>query len=130
NSRGTLIVVETEMGERKWVRLGDGSEVYLNANTRLVYPSGPVLTQAVYVEGEAFFKMAQNNKPLRIQSGDIETMVTASTFNISAFPRDSTVILAVNKGNAEIRSTDSLMPLMKLRIPINTAQPQQADTLP
>lgn len=115
-----LIVVETEMGERKWVRLSDGSEVYLNGNSKLTYSKARNdAHKAVFIEGEAFFKVANNRSSMEIKSGDYITVVNgASTFNISAFPKDSTIILSLGekKGTAEIRSTNESQPMMKLRM--------------
>lgn len=111
------ITVQTNKGERKWVTLSDGSEVFLNADSRLTYPQTMDLHQAaIYIEGEAFFNMTESDKPRVIKAGGLEAWAgERSKFNISAFPSDSTVTVAVDEGRAEIRN--GYGPLLKLRIP-------------
>lgn len=117
------VIVQTEKGERKWVTLSDGSKVYLNADSRLVYPKEMELHQAaIYIEGEAFFNMTESDKPRIIKAGGVETLANAGSakFNITAFPADSVVTVAVDDGKAEIRSEYG--PLLKLRIPEQSRQ--------
>lgn len=101
-----LITVITEKGERKLVKLSDGSEVYLNAESKFTYPEKIKAEQAVVyqIEGEAFFKMAESSGDRLIKTGDIVTKAsnTATSINVSAFPQDSVVVIAIENGKAEI----------------------------
>nr|WP_305120588.1 FecR domain-containing protein [Pedobacter sp. SYSU D00382] len=115
--KDSYVTVRTEKGERKRFVLGDGSEVYLNADSKISYPTSPGGKQAVYVEGEAFIKIAKNRDSMVVKSAGIETTVKGKAFNISAFPKDSTIKVSVDQGNAEIRGAAKAWPLMKLRIP-------------
>ncbi len=115
-----LITVSTGKGERRWVKLDDGSEIYLNADSRLTYPGNAgVHHAAIYIEGEAFFRMSATAGSRVIKAADIETRTAegGTAFTISAFPKDSTVTIAVEKGGAELRSTDGSQPMLKLRMP-------------
>src|SRR5690606_24826698 len=78
---------------------------------------------AIYIEGEAFFRMSETAGPRVIKTADIETHTAKgrSEFTISAFPRDSTVTVAVEKGGAELRSVDQSQPMLKLRMPVAKA---------
>lgn len=111
------ITVQTSKGERRWVTLSDGSEVFLNADSRLTYPRTMDLHQAaIYIEGEAFFNMTESETPRIIKAGGLEAWAgERSSFNISAFPSDSTVTFAVDEGQTELRN--GYGPLLKLRIP-------------
>ncbi|RZM28547.1 MAG: FecR family protein [Pedobacter sp.] len=111
-----FITISTQKGERKHFILGDGSEVYLNGDSKLRYSAG-LGQQPMYLEGEAYFKIANANEPVIIRSQGLETKVRASVFNISAFPKDSTVTLAVDKGNAEVSNQPKFLPLMAIRRP-------------
>ena len=111
-----FITISTQKGERKHFRLGDGSEVYLNGDSKLRYAAG-LGRQPMYLEGEAYFKIADTKDPVIIRSQGLETKVRSSVFNISAFPKDSTVTLAVDKGKAEVREQPKFMPMLALRIP-------------
>lgn len=64
--------------------LSDGSEVWLNAGSRLVYPTQFVGTnREVQLEGEAYFKIHRDiNHPFIVKSGDVYTKVLGTEFNI------------------------------------------------
>ncbi|MEX2639137.1 MAG: FecR domain-containing protein [Balneolales bacterium] len=67
--------VTTEYGERKTVRLTDGSSIILNANSRLSYtvPKANPNRVEVNLEGEAYFSVAERSNP-----GDSPFQVTTS----------------------------------------------------
>lgn len=123
------ITVMTSKGERKWVTLSDGSEVFLNADSRLTYPRSMDLQQAaIYMEGEAFFNMTESDIPRIIKAGGVEAWAgERSKFNISAFPSDSTVTVAVDEGKAEIRN--GYGPLLKLRVPDRPSEKTEMDSV-
>ncbi len=109
---------QTLRGQRSKLVLSDGSEVYLNAESRLSFSNEVSSRPVVYLEGEAFFKVPAKEKPLIIKTKDLVASTKGSQFNISAFPRDSTVTVSVEKGRTEIRpNNEKTFPLMALRIP-------------
>jgi ferric-dicitrate binding protein FerR (iron transport regulator) len=72
----------------------------------------------VYLEGEAFFKVPEKEKPLIIKTRDLVATTKGSQFNISAFPKDSTITVSVEKGKTEISTNnEKTFPLIALRIP-------------
>ena len=80
----------THKGERMQVTLSDGSEVWLNAGTKLRYPEkfkrGP---REVYMEGEAYFEVTRDVKhPFIVHSGKITTTVLGTSFNIQAYENE------------------------------------------
>ena len=111
-----FITISTQKGERKHFKLEDGSEVYLNGDSKLRYAAG-LGRQPMYLEGEAYFKIADNKDPVIIRSQGLETKVRSSVFNISAFPKDSVVTLAVDNGKSEVKEQPKFMPMLALRIP-------------
>lgn len=112
-----LSTATTGKGERTRLLLSDGSEVYLNSNTRLTFPRQLDMQKELYLEGEAYFNIKSAEKPLTIRTKEIVTTAKGSKINISAFPKDSTVTVSVEKGKAEISSGNEYMPLLKLRFP-------------
>jgi ferric-dicitrate binding protein FerR (iron transport regulator) len=70
--------------------LSDGTEVWLNATSRLRFPftfSGD--KREVYLEGEAFFTVAENAKqPFIVHTEKSDIQVLGTTFNVSAYKDD------------------------------------------
>ena len=109
---------QTLRGQRSRLVLSDGSEIYLNADSRLSFSSESNAHQVVYLEGEAFFKVPNKEKPLIIKTKDLVATTKGSQFNISAFPKDSTVTVSVENGKTEISTNnEKTFPLLNLRIP-------------
>ena len=80
------LVFETPRGEKSLVKLPDGSQVWLNANSRLVYHSFSSSHRQVELTGEAFFNVAHNEKaPFVVKTNECEVEVLGTTFNIMAY---------------------------------------------
>lgn len=79
-------------GEFK-VELEDGTEVWLNAQSRLEYPEAFDDTERrVRLEGEAYFKVAKDaKKPFFVEAGDQIIRVVGTEFNVRSYPEDATV---------------------------------------
>jgi ferric-dicitrate binding protein FerR (iron transport regulator) len=108
---------QTLRGQRSRVVLSDGSEVYLNADSRISFSSGMNARQVVYLEGEAFFKVPKKERQLIVKTKDLVANTKGSQFNISAFPKDSIVTVSVENGKTEISPNDerTTFPLIALR---------------
>lgn len=80
------LVFETPRGEKSIVKLPDGTEVWLNANSRLVYNSFSSTYRQVELEGEAFFKVVHNeNAPFVVRTNECDIKVLGTTFNVMAY---------------------------------------------
>jgi ferric-dicitrate binding protein FerR (iron transport regulator) len=80
------LVFETPRGEKSLVKLPDGSEVWLNANSRLVYHSFSGDFREVELKGEAYFKIARNEKaPFVVKTNECDVEVMGTTFNVMAY---------------------------------------------
>lgn len=93
-------------GENFKVILCDGTEVWLNANSRLIYPTAFVEKErVVYLEGEAYFKVTSNKQhPFIVKTPNIQTRVLGTEFNIRSYtPEDSHVVLI--NGKVEVCNT-------------------------
>ena len=82
------LTLATQKGEQTGVVLPDGSKVWLNADSRLSYPSNyGEKSRNIEIEGEAYFEVVKNNElPFRVTSGDIVTEALGTSFIISAYP--------------------------------------------
>lgn len=93
-------------GQNFRVILCDGTEVWLNANSRLIYPTAFIEKErTVYLEGEAYFKVTPNKQqPFVVKTPSIQTRVLGTEFNIRSYnPEDSHVVLI--NGKVEVRNT-------------------------
>ncbi len=93
-------------GENFKVVLCDGTEVWLNANSRLVYPTAFVEKErTVFLEGEAYFKVTKDAKhPFVVKTSHLQTRVLGTEFNIRSYsPTDSHVVLI--QGKVEVSNT-------------------------
>ncbi len=92
-------------GKTSQVTLSDGTNVFLNAGSRLIYPeSFSGKTREVFLEGEAFFDVKHDqNHPFIVQLSDLRVKVLGTRFNISAYASDKVIetVLAEGKVNIE-----------------------------
>lgn len=90
-------------GQTFKIILADGSEVEMNSDSRLIYPTqftGNI--RNVYLEGEAFFKISKDEKhPFIIQTKDMQTRVLGTEFNISSYAGNATKVTLI-KGKVEV----------------------------
>ena len=72
------------------VRLSDGTEVWLNAETSLRFPVRFFgQTREVYIDGEAYFKVAKNTRqPFIVHTPKTDVLVTGTQFNVNTYNGD------------------------------------------
>ncbi|WP_200974917.1 FecR family protein [Echinicola sp. 20G] len=77
-------------GEKKKVRLPDGSIVIMNSASELQYQTGFGETHRdIFLSGESFFEVAKDTVlPFRVYSGDLVTEAVGTAFNVTAFPEE------------------------------------------
>lgn len=81
-----ITVYSTDFGERKEIELPDGSQVALNANTRLTWDNNWAKTgvREVILEGEAFFEVVKSEAAqFRVFSDGVSVNVLGTSFNVS-----------------------------------------------
>nr|WP_299175659.1 FecR domain-containing protein [uncultured Allomuricauda sp.] len=98
----TLIV---PYGKRSTVQLSDGTTVWLNSGSKLVYPvTFNQNKREVFLEGEGIFDVAHNKKqPFLVLSKDHEIEVLGTVFNISSYSDDNTVSTTLKSGSVQIK---------------------------
>lgn len=91
----------TQKGERKIFPLSDGTIVYLNADSKLIYPSTfSKSSREVEVVGEAYFSVVhENDRPFKVTSGNTVIVVTGTEFNVKY--RYGKVNVVVAKGSVK-----------------------------
>lgn len=98
------LVFETPRGEKSFVKLPDGSEVWLNASSRLVYNTFNSHNRKVELKGEAFFKVARNEKaPFVVKTNKCEIEVLGTTFNVMSYDQFGRQEVTLLKGKVNVR---------------------------
>ncbi|WP_343690907.1 FecR domain-containing protein [Chitinophaga sp.] len=85
-------IASTGFGEIKQVLLPDGSKVDLNANSKITYSK-----REVWLEGEALFNVAHNNKEFLVHTKDLTVTVLGTIFDIRQRRRKTEIVLQSGK---------------------------------
>ncbi|MBX2841674.1 MAG: FecR family protein [Flammeovirgaceae bacterium] len=95
---------KTTRGQKMTLILSDGTEVKLNAETKLTYSKGfSTDKREVFLEGEAFFDVSKDSlKPFIIYSGNLSTKVLGTSFNVKAYPDQKQITVAVVTGKVQV----------------------------
>lgn len=91
-------------GGRASITLPDGSEVVLNADSRLVYPSTFTGTaREVQLTGEAFFRVKTDSlRPFRVLTANLVTTVLGTSFNMQCYPDKNQAKVALVTGKVRL----------------------------
>jgi len=90
---------------RKKVVLPDGTQVWLNSDSKLEYDKDMVnrRIRQVRLIGEAYFDVAHNKKhPFIIVTDKISVKVLGTAFNIKAYPKDKKTETTLIRGSIEL----------------------------
>ncbi|WP_215226431.1 FecR family protein [Echinicola shivajiensis] len=94
--------VKADIGERKYLTLPDGSEVWLNAGSKISYQND-FQSRDVELVGEAFFDVKRDEaRPFTVQSDGINTRVLGTSFNVRAYSEDNGVKVTVKTGRVAV----------------------------
>lgn len=114
NSRTTLFqgVNYTELyipkGEYARLFFQDGTEVFLNADTRIRYPDKfGIRKREVYLDGEAYFNVSANNKrPFIVNAQNTSVKVTGTSFNVNAYSESDVIQVVLEEGRTSFNVKD------------------------
>lgn len=103
-------------GERKNIQLPDGSDVTLNAGSKIeIDESFGVAYRDVYLEGEAFFDVKQNTKvPFIVHTPAMDVKALGTAFNVKAYMNEEITETSLIKGLVEITLKESNNRIMVL----------------
>lgn len=100
--RHTVVVPE---GKDMKLILADGTQVWLNANSRLIYPTAfKGKNREVELQGEGYFKVTHDAyHPFIVKAGDMQTSVLGTEFNVNAFDQSNPHVTLV-EGSVKVSS--------------------------
>lgn len=100
------IVLQSE-NEKRRVSLPDGSTVWLNTKSRLIYSSDFNNERNIQLDGEAFFDVTPDTeKPFVITTPQSQIRVLGTSFNVSAYSHNTLEEVYVATGKVCVASGD------------------------
>ena len=98
------IVIEAPVGARTCMYLPDGTQVWLNACSRLTYSQGfGINDRNLKLEGEGYFEVSRNEQlPFIIHTQEIDVTVLGTQFNFKNYADDSEASVSLLSGKVKL----------------------------
>ena len=105
--------VSTSYGERKEVRLPDGTFVMLNACSSVRYPEHFVGDERrVTLEGEGYFRVRHDDsQPFLVVTPSLRVRVLGTCFDVKAYSSDQMMSVDVEEGKVQVDLPEAMMRL-------------------
>jgi len=116
NSKNQYNTIETPNGGRYQVRLPDGSNVWLNAASKLIFPSSFISHKSRMVElnGEAYFEIAKDKEhPFIVKTYNQVVEVFGTEFNINSYVDEPDVKTTLLEGSIKVTENKGIDKILK-----------------
>lgn len=109
------LMLTTPKGGQYKVTLADGTKVWLNAETKLIYPNRFTdKTRFVEVQGEAYFEVAKSNgKSFIVQTANEKIEVLGTHFNVNNYANESYSSVSLTEGSVKVEVMNQEPIIMK-----------------
>ena len=101
--------VSTKPGSKSKIQLPDGSQVWLNADSRITYDEnfqGPF--REVHIAGEAYFDIAKDkDHPFIIHANSIDVKILGTSLNIRSYTNEKNTEAVLIRGSIEVTLRNS-----------------------
>ena len=96
--------IQAPLGAKSRVSLIDGTKVWLNAGSKLLYSTDFGLqNREVRLEGEGYFEVTENTAlPFEVRTSGLMVRALGTTFNVKAYPNEATIETILIEGEVEI----------------------------
>lgn len=100
------MAVQSGPAATRTVTLPDGSEIILNAGSKLLYPENFTNDERrVQLEGEALFDVTSDHRnPFVVMIGDAEVKVLGTRFNVKGYTDETKITTTLIEGSVSFRS--------------------------
>ena len=97
------------IGESGRIFFQDGTEVFLNSDTRIRYPERfGIRKREVYLDGEAYFNVSTNNKrPFIVNAQNTSVRVLGTSFNVNAYSESEIIKVVLDEGKTSFHVQSS-----------------------
>ncbi len=101
--------------KRSFLELADGSRIWVNANTRVVYPvTFEDTKREIYVDGEIYIEVSPDKKrPFTVKSKKMDIRVLGTKFNVSAYEAGQDVSVVLVSGKVNVRTDNRVESVLK-----------------
>ena len=98
------VTMSVSNGQKADIVLADGTKVYINSDSRIVYNNSyNKKTRVVSLEGEAYFEVAKDKeKPFIVKANGIHVQALGTSFNIRAHKDDKSVAVILISGKVKV----------------------------
>lgn len=98
------LIVSVERGQKANITLPDGSKVWLNSQSKLIYSADFNVSQReLLLDGEAYFEVAHNpSKPFVVKSKDMSVEALGTAFSVKAYDEDNSVTSILMHGKVRV----------------------------
>lgn len=95
-------------GKRSTLNLSDGSKLWLNAGSRIVYPIKFASDKReIFVDGEAYLEVFHDaNRPFIVKTNQMDIKVLGTSFNVTAYKNDKLSSVVLVSGSVQIKVND------------------------
>ena len=96
-------------GKQTTLTLADGTRVWVNAGSRLIYPSAfDDDRREIYAEGEIYIEVAHDAaRPFTVHTGKMDVRVLGTRFYVSSYGRDRTQEVVLRSGSVNVAPADA-----------------------
>lgn len=100
----TEVVMSVSNGQKADIVLADGTKVYINSDSRIVYDNSyNKKARIVSLEGEAYFEVAKDKeRPFIVKANGISVQAVGTSFNICAYKKDESVAVILLEGKVKV----------------------------
>ncbi|MBD8390176.1 FecR domain-containing protein [Dysgonomonas sp. BGC7] len=93
-------------GKRSSVILSDGSQIWVNAGSRIVYPvSFAKDVREIYVDGEVYADIVSDkDHPFIVKTKEMDVKVLGTQFNVMAYENEKAHSVVLVKGSVEVEN--------------------------
>ncbi len=101
---GNFTQLVTPTGSKNHVTFADGSEIWMNSGTKIVYPAKfSSDSREIYIEGEAYLKIAHNAEaPFTVHTREAKVRVLGTTFNVASYPGENHTEVVLVQGKVDV----------------------------
>lgn len=95
-------------GKQSNLLLSDGTHLYVNAGTRVVYPSTfGTKKREIYIEGEAYLEVIKDvTRPFIVKTPQSQIQVLGTSFNVTAYKEDKIHSVVLVEGAVQVEGIE------------------------
>ena len=126
----TYFTLEVPFGEKSKITLSDGTNVWLNSGSKLIYSNRfDKENRVVKLEGEGYFEVTRHEGiPFKVETPAYAVLVKGTKFNVSAYSGDPYVTTTLLEGKVELlheKNIYKIVPGESMRLNVATGRLQK-----